>query len=512
MALKILVVDDDPDIRQFIREALESEGHETLEAATAAGALMAMERGPLPDVVLLDLGIPGGGGIGVLKAVKRHPEWQSARILFMSGSLDVAATAAAHGAHGVLEKPFSFETLFSRVLEAHNKRPPRSSEFLSPHEARLFFTQAPFGIAVLQGPEHTYRFVNPCFMTMCFGGRPPSDLLDKTMRQAMPELQGQGFYEILDTVYRTGKSFQGAKLRVSIVQPGGVEKEMFVNFTYQAKLNEEGRIDGIFVFVYEVTDQVNEQREIELLADHLRTALLSRDTFLGIASHELNTPLTSLKLQIQMSQRLLERQGAEAFPEERIVRLLAHVGMQVDRLSGLVNDMLDVSRIGFKKMSVHKVRTNISRLVADVFARAELQLELAGCKLNLNLAPEVFAQADPARIEQVLTNFMTNALKYAPGRPLHVSVLCAGKRVRVSVRDEGMGVPVDAQERIFDRFERAVGPNAVSGLGLGLYISKEIIQEHGGEIGVESEPGKGATFTFELPSLELEETVSLAPP
>ena len=124
-------------------------------------------------------------------------------------------------------------------------------------------------------------------------------------------------------------------------QAQGPDRELFVNFAYQPKRDARGRIDGILVVVYEVTDQVNEQREIEVLAENLRAAVLSRDAFLGIASHELNTPLTSLRLQVQLMQRQLEPGAAS----ERTLKGLERILAQSRRLARLVDDMLDVSRI-----------------------------------------------------------------------------------------------------------------------------------------------------------------------
>ena len=365
-------------------------------------------------------------------------------------------------------------------------------------ELQSFLLQAPLGIAILSGPHHVYTFVNAPFMAMLFRGRPATHLLNRSVREALPELEGQGFFELLDGVYQTGNSFNGTKLRASIVQADGTEREMFVNFTYQAKRDPSGRIDGILVVVYEVTDQVNEQKEIELLAANLRAALVARDTFLAVASHELNTPLTTLKLQAQMSQRVFEKQGLPAFTPVRFEKLLDTTLLQVERLGRLVNDMLDVSRISSGKLRVVLAETNLSALVRDVLERFAPQFEAAGIHLEQQIANDILAPLDAARIEQVLTNLIINAIRYAPGRPVHARLERLERRVKFSLRDEGPGIPAEQHERIFVRFERATSASEASGLGLGLYISKQIIQEHGGMMAVESEPGRGSTFSFEL--------------
>ena len=366
-------------------------------------------------------------------------------------------------------------------------------------ELESFLVQAPIGIAILSGPNHIFSFLNPSYMSLLFTGRQQTDFIGKSIRKALPELQGQGFYEILDEVYRTGKSFVGAKLRASLVQANRTGKEMFVNFTYQAKRDRFGKIDGILVVVYEVTDQVNEQKEIEHLADNLRSAIVSRDAFLGIASHELKTPLTSLKLQAQMTKRILARQGIEALPSEKLQKLLDHTIVQVERLGRLVDDMLDVSRISSGKLTITRTETNLSELVQDVLDRFAPQFESEGCRVTANIDPNILSSLDAGRIEQVLTNFIVNAIKYAPGKPVLAKVERIGAMAKVSIKDNGGGIAPENHERIFDRFERATPQNEVTGLGLGLYICKQIIEEHAGRIYVESELGQGSTFCFELP-------------
>ncbi len=382
--------------------------------------------------------------------------------------------------------------------EANLRRSEAEVQFAR-RELLSFLTQAPIGIAILSGPEHVYTFVNPTFMSLLFGGRPETHLLHKSVRKALPEIKGQGFYELLDEVYQTGRPFHGAKLRLSVIQASGVGKEMYINFTYQAKRDANGKVDGILAVVYEVTDQVNEQKEIELLAENLRSAIVARDTFLGIASHELNTPLTSLKLQAQMNKRMLERQGN--FPPEKVKKLLDTTLAQTERLGRLVNDMLDVSRISSGKLAMDFAKTNLSQLVHDILERFSPQLETAGCELSLEIQPDIWAELDAARVEQVLTNFITNALKYAPGKPVLATLTQAEGRAKVSLRDSGKGIALQHQERIFGQFERAGPVNEVNGMGLGLYISKQIVQEHKGRIYVESEPGQGSTFSFELPTI-----------
>ncbi|RYZ45187.1 MAG: HAMP domain-containing histidine kinase, partial [Myxococcaceae bacterium] len=210
-------------------------------------------------------------------------------------------------------------------------------------------------------------------------------------------------------------------------------------------------------------------------------------------------PLTTLKLQTQLHQRLLDNQGLAGFTPDRLKRLLDGTLLQVERLGRLVNDMLDVSRISAGKLSMTSEETDVSALTAEVLERFVPQLEAVGCTLKQDIAEGIVVRLDAVRIEQVMTNFLINAIKYAPGKPVHAKVERRGRWARFSLRDEGPGIPAEHHERIFVRFERATSASEASGLGLGLYIAKQLIQAHGGSIAVDSAPGQGATFHFELP-------------
>jgi signal transduction histidine kinase len=237
------------------------------------------------------------------------------------------------------------------------------------------------------------------------------------------------------------------------------------------------------------------------LYEAAQRAIRLRDEFLGIASHELRTPLTSLKLQTQILQRSLARHGLKNLPEEMLQKALAIFHRQLGSLAGLIEDLLDVSRIANGRLFIEPAPTAVLELVLEVVERFREQFHDAGSAFttDLLLPPDLMARWDRLRIEQVLTNLLSNALKYGGGTPVHVSARQAGERVEFSVRDEGRGIPPEHHARIFQRFERAVAGSGISGLGLGLYIVREIVSAHGGDIHVRSAPGQGATFTVSLP-------------
>jgi signal transduction histidine kinase len=230
----------------------------------------------------------------------------------------------------------------------------------------------------------------------------------------------------------------------------------------------------------------------------LQEAIKARDQFLSIASHELKTPLTSLKLQLQMARRKWKELVEQ---DPRLMKVFTTSLAQVDRLTSLVEDLLDVSRIKTGKMSLKTSPFMLHELLSEMADRVKEDLEHASIDLTLSVPEDLQVTWDESRMEQVLLNFVTNAIKYAPASSLSFAVTSRGDQVVVEVRDDGPGIPADKIHRIFERFERAEAPRNISGLGLGLFIVQQIVSLHGGSIKVESKVGEGTTFVMEIPKV-----------
>jgi signal transduction histidine kinase len=230
-----------------------------------------------------------------------------------------------------------------------------------------------------------------------------------------------------------------------------------------------------------------------------KEAIAVRDEFLSICSHELKTPLTTLKLQAQKNKRILAKQNV--LTDQSVNSLLSTTEKQVDRLSRLVDDMLDVSRIVTGRLKVETEPFELGELVQEIAERLSPQIEAAGCRVRMEIGPAIVGEWDRLRIDQVVTNLITNAAKYGPGKPIYVSVMEEAGEAKISIRDEGIGIAPEHHRRIFERFERAVEDSGISGLGLGLYITRQIVEAHGGSIQVESQVGQGASFIVTLPIL-----------
>ncbi|WP_437294541.1 AAA family ATPase [Sorangium sp. So ce426] len=230
-----------------------------------------------------------------------------------------------------------------------------------------------------------------------------------------------------------------------------------------------------------------------------REAIGRRDEFLTIASHELKTPLTSLQIQIQRIERLVRRDPSAHLNPARIEAMLHVLHRQSARLGNLVNELLDVSRLNAGRLTLACEPIELTRLTCDIVDRVAPQLAAAGCRAELDMDEPVVGFWDRARLEQVLQNLLSNAMKYGMHQPIHVGVRRQGGSALITVRDQGIGIAEEDQARIFDHFERAVSVRNFGGLGLGLYLVRWIVTSHGGTVRVESKPNAGATFVVELP-------------
>lgn len=265
----------------------------------------------------------------------------------------------------------------------------------------------------------------------------------------------------------------------------------------------DGGFAGFIGSCVDITDRREMEDERAALVARLQAALDVRNEFISIASHELNTPLTSIKLHADRARRALGSGGEllDSAEARRIRRLAETTIEQIDRLARLVSDMLDVSRLMSGQILLDPCEVDLARLAADTVERYRAELAEAGCETFVDAPAPVTGAFDARRIEQVVVNLLKNAMKYAAGTPVHVSVRAAAGRAILVVRDEGPGVPPEARERIFGRFERAVPASHASGLGLGLAIAREIAEAHGGTLRLDAEAHGGATFLLELPLL-----------
>lgn len=316
-------------------------------------------------------------------------------------------------------------------------------------------------------------------------GLPNEELAGEPFRQLMDRLKPQNEMtgpDVPDDLPMVralgGESFVNHVLRITHI---GTGTDRFLSISGAPILDSLGRI----VAAVNVARDVTEMRELDRL----------KDEFISVASHEMKTPLTVIKGYSQILTKRLETADGKSGELDMAKRIMD----QTNRLTVLTDRLLDVSRIQFGRLELAREAVDLSALVEDVAER--LRLSTDGHTLNVSSQSAVKVEADPTRIEQVITNLITNAVKYSPeGTAIDVALEQANGDAVISVRDRGFGIPRERQPQIFQRFYRATTDQRKTGLGLGLYVTKGIVEAHGGKIWFESEEGKGSTFYVRLPA------------
>jgi len=244
-------------------------------------------------------------------------------------------------------------------------------------------------------------------------------------------------------------------------------------------------------------------RELNQTQQELQRSLKMRDEFMSLVAHELRTPLNTLFLETQMRSLQLKRGNTAAFGGQQMEAMIQRDERQIKSMIRLIDDMLDVSRMRSGKLSIRPAQVELMCLLERVVSDLSLQAATTGSSLSLRAHEGVTGCWDEFRVEQVIVNLLTNALRYGCGQPVEVSVERDGDLVRISVRDQGKGIAPSDLERIFEPYERGARNGEPKGLGLGLYISRQLAISHGGELKVSSTPGEGSVFCLMLPCTDV---------
>ena len=326
----------------------------------------------------------------------------------------------------------------------------------------------------------------------------------------MPGMDGFELAELMRGTERTR--------HVPIVFVSAAGKEL----NYAFKGYESGAVDFLYkpidiaavkskvnVFValcqqrHEVKRQVEaleeSRRELRATQAELERSLKMRDDFMSIVAHELRTPLNTLYLETQVRSLQLDKGNMDAFSEEQLRKMVARDGRQIQSMIRLINDMVDVSRIRSGKLSIRPAQTELSALLERIVADLSQRTEAAGGTIAVEAPQQVEGVWDEFRVEQIIINLLTNALRYGGSKPVKVTLAQADGRAEIVVRDQGVGIAPDDQARIFDPFERAGTKDVRDGLGLGLYIARQLAESHGGTLEVDSAPDQGSAFSLTLP-------------
>jgi signal transduction histidine kinase/CheY-like chemotaxis protein len=370
------------------------------------------------------------------------------------------------------------ETTEQVLVEQH-----RQAEY---ERMRGLFQQAPGIIAVLREPNHIFEIANDAFCQLV-GHR---NLLGKPVREGLPDLAGQGFYELLDEVHATGKPYFGREASVKLQRrPDGPLEERFVDFVYQPTFDHRGNITGIFIEGNDVTEGV-------LAHQALKSANRRKDEFLAMLAHELRNPLAP----IATAAELLK---LSAFDEARVRNTSDVIARQVAHLTGLVDDLLDVSRVTRGLITLDEETLNVSTVLADAIEQTHTLMEARRHHFTVRVPEGQFlVKGDRTRLTQVFANLLANAAKYTqPEGQITLRVQGDEGHIEVTVEDNGAGIEPSLQTNIFELFTQGerTPDRAQGGLGLGLALVKSLVELHNGQVTVRSEgAGKGSAFTVTL--------------
>ncbi|GAA4503463.1 hypothetical protein GCM10023172_28340 [Hymenobacter ginsengisoli] len=369
------------------------------------------------------------------------------------------------------------------------------------------FMDAPAPIAILDGPSHVYQLVNPAYQQI-FPGRA---LAGRAVAEALPELADTAVPGLLARVYGTGEPFVAQELPLQLARhEGAALQELFFNFTYQPRYNALGQIDGILVFAYEVTDQVRARRVVEenrqqaqALADELAATNLrlrrtnaDLDTFVYTASHDLKSPITNLE---GLFTALRQQLPPEALQAPLVPRLLSMMDDAVGRFRETLAHLTDVSKLQ-QADGTPAEAVDLAALVRAVRLDLAIDLAAAGASLTVEVTSCPTVHFSAKNLRSVVYNLLSNAIKYrAPDRLPQVALRCrrAEGQVLLEVQDNGLGLDATQQSKLFGMFRRL--HSHVEGSGVGLYMVKRMVENAGGTITVQSQPGVGSTFTVALP-------------
>ncbi len=509
---RILVADDNADMRQYVSRLLRA--HWTVEtAADGAEALRSVQARP-PELVLADVMMPGMSGFELLKAIRADPATKEIPVLLLSARAGEESRIEGldAGADDYLVKPFRARELVARVssqlalarlrseatrernLLLERERTARREAELQRERLVSLFTQAPTPIAILRGPNHVIELANASACRVW--GRTPDQVIQRPLLDALPELRGQVFPELLDRVLKTGEPYIGKETLARVRRrDDGPLDHIFYNFVYDPLRSVSGEVEGVLVLAFDVTDEVLARHEIERLRSHAENASRTKDEFLAMLGHELRNPLAPIRTALQLM-RMRGHQSVE----------LALIERQVGHLVRLVDDLLDVSRITRGKVDLRKEPIELASVVVRGLETASPLLEQRRQRVDLDLPAEGLSiEGDPERLAQVVANLLTNASKHSdPGSVIQI----VGKReldlVRLRVRDSGAGISPEMLDRIFEMFVQETQPldRSKGGLGLGLAIVRSLVDLHGGSVHALSDgPGRGSEFIVDLPAL-----------
>ena len=498
----ILIVDDHPPNLVALEAILAPLGHELVMARSGEQALREILQREFA-LILLDVQMADMNGFETAGFIKQHPRSRHIPIIFITAVNRDAAhvfRGYSQGAVDYLVKPFDADILRSKAavfieLYVRGEKLKAQERLLHEREREAFKRKSqeryrhlldslPQCIWAADAAGHVTFWNRP---GLAYCGLEPEAVREESFWECLHAEDRDEARATWEAGLRSGAPFE-RQVRIRRAADGSYRWHI-------ARAVPEVEGDGTIVGWIASAADIDDQKHAE---DALRKAIVLRDDFLSVASHELRTPLTSLKLEVANLSRIARRTA----PDDAAPRLIAKVekiDSQAARLHRLIDELLDVSRIAAGRLELHVEVVDLAQVVSEVGARFTDEAARVGSPLNVHAPAAVVGRWDRSRLDQVITNLLSNAIKYGDCKPIDIGVAGEDDRAIVTIRDHGLGIASDDHQRIFGRFERAASSRHYGGIGLGLWIVKQIVEALGGTVTVESEPGTGSTFTVELP-------------
>jgi PAS domain S-box-containing protein len=502
------VVDDDEDARAMLEKLLRAEGFATWTAPDGEAALTQAKRA-LPDVVLTDLAMEPMGGVELCQRL--HEINHDLPVIVMTGFSDMQSIALSLrvGAEDYLIKPLEHDAVLwcvkraiaqraakreqehlRQLYRALNERLVLSSVREQEHaeaEARqraqlsALLENLKEGV-VIADPSGRLLMVNDAARTILGCGDEDLTTLDAIHSLGAHDLEGRPLRSELRPLMRALRGEPFVDYEILRARPNGERRRVVSTGTSVRDAN--GNVALAIVVFRDVTE--------------LRRLEQQRDEYLALISHDLRTPLSSVLLLVATLRRSIESMG---HTEDAIVSLAERAERNVKRMSTMLDELAEATSLESHGVTLHRVASDLRCLVASVVGRMD-DARARRLTIETDDRSPYLALVDASRVEHVLENLLTNALKYsAEDAPVKVRLTRQGNDVALEVIDRGIGIAPESVKMLFDRYYRtASGKARASGLGLGLYIARLIVEAHGGRIEVSSEVGKGSTFRLILPS------------
>jgi PAS domain S-box-containing protein len=503
-AVRILLVDDRVDNLLSLKGILDRPDYELVLASSGPEALRLVLHDDFA-VILLDVAMPEMDGFEVATLLKKRERYRNVPIIFVTASvqqIEWIFRAYSIGAVDFLSKPLDPHAVRAKVavfVELYRQRKllDRQAALLEDGERRGRGTAvAPLLSEDARSHPDLAERVPHIVWTADAAGR------IEYFNQRWYVLTGRSLEDSLGEAWLGALDEEDVPLTRAHWAEAVAHRQP-VRLETRLRLANGQPAWFLFSAVPEGDDQtwvgtLTDVDDLRRAQNDARSAIALRDEFLSIASHELRTPLTALQLKLKTLARAVPNacsQEARPMLESRIDSAIR----QSERLERLIERLLDVSRIASGGMRLEVEELDLSALVSELVDRYRDEAEQAGSVVDLETHGPLIGRWDRVRMEQVVINLLTNAIKYGAGRPIDVHLKGTSGGARLVVRDRGIGLDPAKASRVFERFERLAPIESYSGLGLGLYIVRKAVEAHGGRIAVDSAPGQGATFVVEVP-------------